>query len=116
MAKLPSAYRPPKPPTAIDMKVGETWPFFDSSLRKDDKGDLFLPDDVEPLTFEKEAGLIQRSQRCVFIRRDPDGLVLILRPLNQGALKHLMPRLNDKDQRPIVRIEENPEAGSEEQQ
>jgi hypothetical protein len=78
---------------------------------KTTRGTYFCPTTLEPLTSEKEPALIQNSARCVFVRRDPDGLVLILRPLNLGALKYLMPRMSDKNQRPIVRIEEKPGSG-----
>ena len=113
MPKLPDGYKPPKKPVAADMKIGETRPFHITDVREDNEENLFLLDEANPLLDEEHSSLI-RSDECVLIRLDPDGLVLILRPRNKGKLKHLMPLIG-KHYRPIVRIEENPEAGGEEQ-
>jgi hypothetical protein len=104
MAKLPDGYKPPKKPVAADIKIGETCPFHITEVREDDEENLFLHDDANPLRYKEHESLIG-SDECVLIRRDPEGLVLILRPRNKGALKHLMPLLSTKNHRPIIRIE-----------
>jgi hypothetical protein len=106
MAKLPDGYKTPKPPEAADMKIGETWAFSNGSLAEDEEGNLFLPDAVHPMSIEAN---VEASSRTVFVRRDPDGLVLILRPRNKNELNSFFPKFSCITHRPIIRVEEEPE-------
>ncbi|HEX4772229.1 MAG TPA: hypothetical protein VH351_15440 [Bryobacteraceae bacterium] len=107
MARLSPAYELPKRKTAAAMRPGETLPFLESALAQDKNGDLFVHGSLHPLDEETDAAVINSSPRCVLLRRDPDGFVLIVRPRNQGAL-HPAPLITDKSL-PIVRIEEQGE-------
>jgi hypothetical protein len=98
-----------KPPewALKDLRIGESRSFSAHALlHADEDGELFAFLHAPP----REAGDAKHPENLVKIRRDPDGLVLILRPQNTGRLNlGKMPLVQSSRElfAPIVRLEEN---------